>query len=141
MKSLLTILSFFLLQKSFAQDSIHVFRHYDNEKPTTSIDTFFYNIRNTVFVSLDEGFNDSLYITVNDAAVLNTYLRSNESIGYAGEFQIHFDNPSDTKILRLKFVNENFYIEEKVNLTYKSLQIRGLMPWLLVYTNHFPIRE
>lgn len=126
---------------SYGQDSIRVNRQYNNDKPKSAIDSFYNRIPNTIFISLDEGFDDSLYITVNDKVFLNKHLKSNESIGLAGGFGISFDNSSDVKILKLKFVNANFYIEEKVDLSYKSLQIRGLKQWLLIYTNQFPMRE
>ncbi|GEM_PF-3287840 len=138
---LISLLITLTIHSSYGQDSIKVTRQYYNDKPKSPVDSFFQSIPNTIFVSLDEGFNDSLYITVNDTIILNQYLKSNESIGYAGGFGISFDKPSDVKILKLKFVNSNFYIEEKVNLAYKSLKVRGLRPWLLIYTNQFPMRE
>ena len=138
---LIVILSIHSFQKSFGQDSIKVVRQYNYAGPTTYVDSFFYHIANTIFISLDEGFDDSLYITVNDTIVLNQHLKSNESIGYAGGFGIHFTDSSDIKTLKLKFVNADFYIEEKVNLTFKSLQIGGGKPWRLYYSNKFPMRE
>jgi hypothetical protein len=141
MKFAICILFCFVFQNSYAQDSVRVLRQYENEKPTTFLDTFYNKIPNTIFIWLNEGFEDSLYVTVNDTIVLNQSLKSNESIGYAGGVGIHFDNPCEVKILRLKFIKANFYIEEKLNLAYKSLEIRGLRPWLLVYTNHFYMRE
>ena len=142
MKHLLIIqFILFIIQSTYGQDSLKVNRQYNNDKPKSSVDSFYHSIPNTIFVSLDEGFDDSLYITVNNTIFLNKYLKSNESIGYAGSFGISFDKPTDVKILKLKFVNSNVYIEEKVNLAYKSLQIRGLRPWLLIYTNQIPMRE
>jgi hypothetical protein len=126
---------------SYGQDSVRVFRQYYHDRPQSGIDSFYQTISNTIFISLDEGFDDSLYITVNDTVFLNQYLKTNESVGLAGGLAISFNSPTDVKILKLKFVNENFYIEEKVDLTYKSLQIRGLKYWLLIYTNQFPVRE
>ena len=142
MKSpLFVILTAFIYLESLAQDSIRVTRQYNDDKPESSIDSFYHNIQNTIFISLDEGFDDSLYITVNGRVVLNQYLKSNNSIGYAGSFGISFAKTSDVKILRLKFVKANFCIEEKLDLAYKSLQVRGLKTWLLIYTNQFPMRE
>jgi hypothetical protein len=140
-RSFVIILIVFVFQKSYSQDSIPVLRHYNYDKPKTSIDSFIYETLNTIFISLDEGFDDSLYITVNDSIVLNKYLKSNESIGYASGFHISFNKLSDIKILKLKFVKANFCIVEKVNLGFKSLEIRGLRSWLLNYTNQFPMRE
>lgn len=142
MKPLLIIILVFLaFQKAYGQDSVRVVREYNNDKPKSSIDSFFNNIPNTIFISLDEGFDDSLYITVNDKVILNQYLKTDASIGLAGGFIITFDTLSDIKILKLKFVKANVYIEEKLYLTYKSLQIRGPKHWLLIYTNQFPMRE
>ena len=138
---LINLLITLTVHSCYGQESIKVSRQYDSHKPKSSNDSFFQSIPNTIFISLDEGFNDSLYITVNDTVFLNQYLKSNESIGYAGGFVISFNKPTDSKILKLKFVNSNFYIEEKVNLAYKFLQIRGLKPWLLLYTNQFVTRE
>ncbi len=135
------IFIYFTFHKAYGQDSVRVIREYDNDKPKSSIDSFFNNIPNTIFISLDEGFDDSLYITVNDKVILNQYLKTDASIGLAGGFIITFDNLSDIKILKLKFVKANVYIEEKLYLTYKSLQIRGRKHWLLIYTNQFPMRE
>ena len=138
---LISIVSFVIYQNVLGQDSIHVVRQYNNDKPTIKIDSAYYKLHNTIFISLGEGFNDSLYITVNDIPFLNEYLKSNESIGYAGGFGILFTDSAEIKDLKIKFVKANRYIQERVNLTYKSLEIRGLNPWLLIYTNHFPMRE
>lgn len=138
----MVILAFIItLQSLSGQDSIQVRREYRNAKPKTKPDSIFYEIPNTIFISLDEGFDDSLYITVNDVPVIQKYLKTNQSIGYAGGLQIYFKDSSEVKILKLQFVKANRYIQEKVNLNYKSLEIRGLNPWLLIYSNHFYMRE
>ncbi len=140
-KFTILITSIFIFQKIDGQDSVRVIRQYENDKPKTAIDSFYHKSYNAIFISLDEGFDDSLYITVNDIPVLNKHLKSNESIGYAGGFGIHFNDSSEIKDLKIKFVKANRYIQERINLKYKSLQVRGLNPWVLIYTNHFPMRE
>jgi len=141
MKLLCLILCAFTFQKGIAQDSVHVKREFWNNKSESRADSIWNSVQNTIFISFDEGFDDSLNITVNDKVVFNGYLKTNYSIGYAGGLGINFNDSSEVKILKLHFVNANFYIREKVNLSYKSLQIRGLNPWLLIYTNQFPMRE
>jgi hypothetical protein len=142
MKLLIFSFVFMLIfQKISGQDSIRVVREYNNERPITKFDSILYDVKNTVFISLDEGFDDSLYVTVNSIPLLKGYLKSNQSIGYAGGFEIHFKDSSEIKNLKIKFVKANRYIQEKVNLRYKALQIRGLNPWMLVYSNHFSMRE
>ena len=135
------IASILICESSLGQDSIKVVRQYDNDKPITSADSAFHKVLNTIFISLDEGFDDSLYITVNDILFLNKYLKSNESIGYAAGFGIHFNDSSETKDLKIKFIKANRFIQERINLKYKSLQVRGLNPWLLQYSNRFPLRQ
>jgi hypothetical protein len=138
---LVAIVYFSLSQKADSQDSILVTRQFENDKPATAIDSFFHKIPNTIFVSLYEGFDDSVYVTINGIPFLNKYLKTNESIGYASGFVIHFKDSTEIKDLTIKFVNGNRYIHERVNLRYKSLQIRGIRHWLLIYTNHFPMLE
>lgn len=126
-----------MLQNLSGQDSIRLTRQYENERPATSLDSFFYQVPNTIFISLDEGFDDSLHISINDTVILRQYFITNESIGLAGGLNISFKDSSEVKILKLLFIKANKYILEKVNLNYKSLQIRGLKPWLLIYGNRF----
>jgi len=142
MNSLLfLIICIFFAEATMGQDSIPVVRQYDNDNPITATDSAFHNIPNTIFISLDEGFDDSIYVTVNSIAFLKTYLKTNESIGYAESFGIGFKDSSEIKELKILFVNANRYIKEKLNLNYKSLQVRGLKQWTLIYTNKFPKRE
>ena len=140
---LLKILIVFSLVSSnlFGQDIITVRYHYDNSKIKTKLDSVFYNINKTIFISLDDGFNDSLIVTVNDLPVLNQYLKTNESIGLAGSFEIHFSDSSEIKILRLNFIKASCYIVEKINLNYKSLIINKVGSWQFYYSNHFFMRE
>ncbi len=130
-----------LASEIIGQDSIHVVRRYENDKPVTTVDSAFYSIRNTIFVSLDEGFDDSIYVAVNDVPLVNAYLKTNLSIGLAGGFAIDFNDSSEIKNLKILFVKAHRIIYEKINLGYKSLQVRGLNPWQLVYTNRTPMRE
>ena len=140
MKLLLTTLFVVMLQNLSGQDSIRLTRQYENDRPVTRLDSFFYQVPNTIFISLDEGFNDSLHVSINDTIILRQYFITNESIGYAGGLNISFKDSSEVKILKLLFIKANKYILEKVNLNYKSLQIRGLKPWLLIYGNRFYMR-
>jgi hypothetical protein len=138
---LIAILTALTMYCTYGQDSVTIYRQFCNDKPKSRVDSFMTCFPKIMFISLDEGFDDSLYITVNDTVVINRYLKTNESIDYADGFGIVFDKPTDVKILKLKFVRANIIIREQVNLHYKSLQIRGLRPWLLVYTNQFPMRQ
>ena len=125
----------------FGQYSVQVIRTYDNTKPSTLIDSVYNSIHNTIFISLDEGFDDSLYITVNDIPFLNESLKTNESIGYAGGFGIHFKDSCDIKRIRLKFVKANYFIDEILDLNYKSVRIFHYGQWTFYYTNLFPMRQ
>jgi hypothetical protein len=123
-----------------SQDSIHVTRRYENDSPVTKWDSAFNSIPNILFISLDEGFDDSVTVTVNSELVFSGYLKTNESIGLAKTLIIPNINGSEKKLLKVTFVNASRCIIENVNTNYKSLQIRGLNTWLLVYTNRFPMR-
>ena len=123
-----------------AQDSIRVIRQYEDDKPVTKTDSVFNSIPDILFISLDEGFDDSIRVTINRELIFAGYLKTNESIGLATTLMIANKNPREIKILKVTFVNANRYISEKLNLNYKSLQVRGLNPWLLIYTNRFPMR-
>lgn len=125
----------------WGQDSITVVRQYSNDNAITVADSFFNKVANTIFISLWEGFEDSLCISVNNERILKQLFKTDESLGLAGNFQIQFESPSDVKILKLHFIKANFYIEERLNLAYKSLQIRKNKRWFLIYTNHFPVLE
>jgi hypothetical protein len=135
------LISVLTIKKAIGQDSVYIKREFWNNKPESRADSIWNSIPNTIFISFDEGFDDSLYITVNDKVIFNGYLKTNYSIDYAGGLGIHFKDSSEVKNLKLHFVNANFYIQEKLKFTYKSLQIRGLNPWTLIYTNQFPVRE
>jgi hypothetical protein len=139
------ILSFIVtisfLQKLTGQDSVHVVRGYINSGPKTQIDSLYSQVTNTIFIILDTGFDDSIYITDNGMPALNRYLKTNHSIDYAGAFEIYFKDSSEAHDLKIKFVNGNFYIREKVNLHYKALNIGLYNSWELTYSNHFPMRE
>jgi hypothetical protein len=138
MKPILFLLAAIIaFQTASAQDSIHVLRQYENDRPDTQLDSVFNKIPNVVYISFDEGFNDSVLITVNNVIYMDGYLRSNESLGYAGGFVLSFNDSADTQDLKIKFVKTGRYIEEKVNLKYKALHIRKPDQWLLTYTNHF----
>lgn len=140
MKPLLVAIGFLFIKQVAGQDSIRVVRQYENDKPITAVDSAYHMVRNVIFISLDEGFEDSVLVTVNDTVILNEYLKTNESIGLAGSFGIHFTDSCEIKDLKIRFIKANRYIQERVNLNYKSLQIRGLNPWHLIYTNRFPMR-
>ena len=136
-----TILLIAAFQNIYGQDSIPVQRRYVVDKPVTIADSFYHRIPNAIFISLDDGFDDSLYVTVNDLPVLSGYFKTNESIGYAAGFGIHFKDSSEIKKLKIMFVKTNLYILEQVNLRYKSLRIGKTNPWVLFYNNRFPIQE
>lgn len=125
----------------YAQDTIAATRHYDNTRPATTIDSAFYNIEKMIFVSLDNGFDDSLYITVNGFPVINKYLVTDHSIDQAAWFMIRFTDSTEVKYLKLKFVKANRCLEEKVDLSYKSLIISKRDSWKISYSNHFFMRE
>ena len=142
MKVLVTILFIVVCFDVAGQAPVRVQKNYYNDKPITAIDSFYHNFfPNSIIVSLDDGFDDSLYITVNEEVVLNRYLKTDESIGLAGSFVISFKDSSDIKNLRLKFVGKKITIEERVSLKYKSLRIFASDPPLFLYTNQFPMRE
>ena len=128
------------MMNASGQDTIAVARKYYNDPPSTEVDSLIFSVRNALYISLDEGFDDSLYITINDKPVMNKYCRTNESIGYADSFGIGFNDSSEIKTLRIKFTRTNRIIEEKLDLKYKSLQVRYLEEWTLIYSNHFPKR-
>lgn len=139
---LFTLTSFFIFQITVGQDSIRTVRQYNYEKPKTANDSFvYYKIPNSIFISLDEGFEDSVYVTVNNRPFLNKRLQTNESIGYADGFRITFKDSSEIFDLKIVFINANRYIHEKVNLSFKFLQIRGFSSWFLNYSNNCPMRE
>lgn len=129
-----------LAQESFPQRRIHVAHQYENNKPRSMADSFYHSFANTIFISLDEGFDDSLVITINDTTIMNSYFKTNESIGHAGSFGVSFKDSSEVILLKIRFINGGRYLEERLNLRYKSLQVRGLRNWLLIYTNQFPMR-
>ena len=54
---------------SFGQDSIQVVRQFENDKPLTKADSFFNSIPNIIFLDLDEGFDDSIRVTVNEQLI------------------------------------------------------------------------
>jgi len=138
MKPILFLLAALIaFQKVNAQDSIRVLRQYENDRPTTQLDSVFNIIPNAVYISFDEGFNDSVFVTVNNVIYMDEYLKTDESNGYAGSFVITFKDSAETEDLKIKFAKTNRYIEEKVNLKYKALHIRKLDQWLLTYTSHF----
>lgn len=142
MKVILTTI--FLIQfssKVIGQDTMKVIRYYHNDKPKSFVDSIYNSIPNAIFISLNEGFNDSLYITVDDEVVLNRYLKTNGSIGLAGGFVISFKDSLEFKNLKLRFINGNLFAEERLNLSYKSLEIRYRKLLELTYTSHFPMRE
>lgn len=139
--SFVTIFLISALNICRGQDSIAVIRQYYSDSVKTKADSFFYKIQNTIFISLWEGFDDSLCITVNDKILVKQHFKTDKSLGLAGQFQVSFENQTDVKVLKLNFAKANLYIEEKLNLAYKSLQIRRDYRWLLIYTNHFPILE
>lgn len=141
MKLLSIVLGLSIFQQAAGQDSICVVRQYENDKPITKADSYFYKLPNVVYVTLDEGFNDSILVTVNDTVVLNEYLKTNASIGLAGGFVIHFDDACEIKDLKITFVKANYYIHERVKPAYKSLRVSYLNTWHLIYTNRIPMRE
>jgi hypothetical protein len=132
MKIKITLAFFLISQMIFGQDSIAVIRHYNNAKPSTNLDSIIYDLPKMIFVSLDNGFDDSLYITVNDIPVLNKYLITNPSIDQAAWFTIGFKDSTEVKVLKLKFIKANRYLEERVNFQYKSLIISGASPWQIL---------
>jgi hypothetical protein len=129
---------FVLLQR---EDTIRVEKHYDNRGPLTRMDSAYFSIPNSVFVSLDEGFNDSVHVTVNDHRIIDRSLKTNESIGLAAGFAISFRDTSEVKIIQIRFIKQNKIIVEKLDLRYKSLQVRGLRPWGFYYGNRFYMRQ
>lgn len=141
MKSVFIIALLALSYQVQAQDSVSVVREYHNNQPRSSLDSLYHSFHNRIFISLGEGFADSMYITVNGTEMINGYVRTDPSTGIAGSFGFSFTDSSDIKILRLTFVRRHFYIEERVNLAYKSLEIRNLGKWHLVYDNRFYWRE
>ncbi len=104
MKIVAAIICFCHFQCVLGQDSITVLRKYENDKPVTAFDSGFHKVKNAIFISFDEGFNDSCYITVNGIPFINAYLKTDESIGLATSFGLHFKDSSDSKILTIKFV-------------------------------------
>ena len=65
------LVSILTIQKAIGQDSIHVKWEFWNDKPESRADSIWNSIPNTVFISFDEGFDDSLCVTVNDKVVFN----------------------------------------------------------------------
>jgi hypothetical protein len=122
------------------QDSIKVAREYWNDIPITKADSAFNSIPDVLFIDFDEGFDDSIVVTINDERIFSGYIKTNESIGLAHSLIISNKNPKEVKILKVTFVNANKCIVERLNLNHKSLHIRGLNPWVLIYTNRFPMR-
>lgn len=136
------IISLFLLKNAAGQDSVRVTRVFENNEPITAIDSLYHQMHNTIWVSFDEGLKDSIYVTVNGYTFFNKHIETNESIGYADGFGLGFEDSTKAMIIKIKFVKANFYIQERVNVKYKSLRLghykRG---WQLLYENSFPMRE
>jgi len=104
------------------------------------MDSGFHSIPNAIFISLDEGFDDIVRVTVNEELVFEGYLKTNESIGLAKTLIVSFKDQKEVKMLKVSFLKTNRYILEKLNLNYKSLQVRELSSWVLIYANRFPMR-
>lgn len=126
---------------SQGQDSINVTRKFENDRPVTRIDSTLNAIPNVIFLDLNEGFDDSIRVSVDGELIFSGYLKTNFSIGLARSFTISFRDPRECKILKVEFVNANSYILEQLNLNYKSLGIGKYYSWFLTYSNCFPMRE
>ena len=57
------------------QDSIRVEREYWKDIPITKADSAFNSIPDVLFIDLDEGFNDSVVVTVNDERIFSGYIK------------------------------------------------------------------
>ena len=134
-----------LVVTTHAQDSCkgktsRTIKTYDIRKKLTEQGTFFYSHK-LFWISLCEGFNDSIQIFVNNKLLIEGRAITNESIGIAKEVIVNFDHLSDKKIMQLILVNRNVCLTETLELNYPFLEINYNNNWQLKYINHIIKRE
>src|SRR3954452_377704 len=120
----LTFFAIIFSNYAFSQDSIPVTRYYDNQPPETKLDSALFNLPNILYISFYEGFDDSICVFLNRKLFYSAYLKTDESIGFAGSFGFIFKDSSEVNDLEIHFIKENRIIKERLDLKYKSLQIR-----------------
>ena len=115
---------------------------YDNTPPSAAIDSVLYLVPNSIVIEFCEGFDDSVFLFINDKLIFSNYLQTNGSDGLTGPpLILPYDTSAKTLNLTIQFKKSKNIIKELLSRNFKLLEISRLESWNFYYSNHIRMRE